>query len=246
MSPESVPDDRCPHCGTPYGKRRRCYRCNPGGSPKAGEIRQCQTCGQDFYAPRWKLNDAARNQGTYCSRECKNEARISVAAGEIQCTRCGLIKPADDFGPEQRKQNGKKSACQECERAAVDAWRQKYPERYEALKKLPKTERQKLRRRDRDLRQKYGMSLADYQRIVDAQGGGCAVCRMPPSGNGRSGQNLHIDHDHRCCAGVGACGRCIRGLLCGSCNTLIGLAGDDPERLLAAARYLRTAEGRKI
>ena len=27
----------CPKCGTPYGKRRRCFRCQPGGSPRNRE-----------------------------------------------------------------------------------------------------------------------------------------------------------------------------------------------------------------
>lgn len=245
MSPGSNPDDRCPQCGTPYGQRRRCYKCNPGGSPQAGEVRNCANCGREFYVPRWKLNDTARAQGSYCSRECKREG-ISRYPGiepdeSVRCTSCEAAKPASEFGPDRRKKNGKKSACKACEREVVNRWRRANPEAYEALKRLPKTERQKLRRRERDLHEKYGLTLPGYEQLLADHGGVCAICGNPPSGNGRSGASLHLDHDHACCPEGRSCGKCIRGLLCGSCNTMIGLAGDDPDRLLAAARYLQEA-----
>jgi hypothetical protein len=41
---------------------------------------------------------------------------------------------------------------------------------------------------------------------------------------------LAVDHSHE----TGA----FRGLLCHSCNRAIGLLGDDPARLRAAAEYL--------
>jgi hypothetical protein len=62
--------DECPICHTPYGKRKRCYRCQPGRS-RTGEDRTCPQCGRTFHAPQWKLNDTARRQGTYCSNECR-------------------------------------------------------------------------------------------------------------------------------------------------------------------------------
>ena len=54
----------------------------------------------------------------------------------------------------------------------------------------------------------------------------CGICG---GDGGRRG--LFLDHDHH--GGHG------RGWLCHGCNALIGLAGDDPERLERAARYLR-------
>jgi hypothetical protein len=73
----------------------------------------------------------------------------------------------------------------------------------------------------------YGLTTADYDRMLAAQDGRCAVCRSPaPLGRGR----WHIDHDH-------VTGQ-IRGLLCNNCNMGIGYFGDDPEVVAAAASYL--------
>jgi len=56
----------------------------------------------------------------------------------------------------------------------------------------------------------------------------CAICHTAdPGGHGQ----WTIDHDHRCCPGIGSCGQCVRGLLCGQCNLMLGYANDQPERL---------------
>lgn len=82
----------------------------------------------------------------------------------------------------------------------------------------------------------FNLSSDMYRRILDAQGGGCAVCGGGP---GVAGRSFHVDHDHSCCPESGrSCGNCIRGLLCNNCNTAVGLMRDDPARLRAAADYL--------
>jgi hypothetical protein len=76
---------------------------------------------------------------------------------------------------------------------------------------------------------KYRLNPADYDALLAAQGGLCAICHQPETM--RAVRRLAIDHDHQ--SGL------IRGLLCHGCNLGIGRFGDDPNLLEAAARYLR-------
>lgn len=84
--------------------------------------------------------------------------------------------------------------------------------------------------RDRELKRSYSLTLDDYNTLLAAQNGVCAVCSKPPSGNGDNGKNLHVDHDHKT-------GK-IRGLLCAKCNMAIGLFQESSVLLLSAAEYL--------
>jgi Recombination endonuclease VII len=87
------------------------------------------------------------------------------------------------------------------------------------------------KRRDRWLRARYGISWAEYQEILKAQGGKCAVdtCTEPPGGRGGT---YHVDHDH-------ITGK-VRGLLCSNCNRALGLLRDLAERVEGLARYIRS------
>lgn len=80
-------------------------------------------------------------------------------------------------------------------------------------------------------RYKYGLSSAEIAGLIEAQGGACALCRLPLS------DAFHVDHDHACCQGSKTCGECIRGVLCRRCNIGLGQFNDDPDLLAAAAAY---------
>lgn len=73
---------------------------------------------------------------------------------------------------------------------------------------------------------KYGLTVADYQALLDKQGGTCALCGVPPA----DGRRLAVDHDH-------VTGR-VRGLLCQRCNGGLGALGDDVAGLQRAIAYL--------
>jgi hypothetical protein len=87
---------------------------------------------------------------------------------------------------------------------------------------------------DQRLRRTYGITAAVFDAMLAAQGGGCSIC----GGQSDVGRRLCVDHDHSCCPGLKSCGKCVRGLLCNSCNRAIGLLGDDPERVRKVISYL--------
>jgi hypothetical protein len=164
------------------------------------------------------------------------------------CNKCGVVKPLEDFHRAPGCRDGRRGDCIECFRAAANArnaanpqanrdrvrrWQEENPERYrEKLKEFKQSPAGKRSDRKGHLRRKFGMSLEDYDELVEKQGGVCAVCGYPPD----EGKSFHIDHDHDS-------GR-IRGLLCSRCNHAIGLLRDDPEVIESALTYL--AASRRI
>ena len=138
-----------------------------------------------------------------------------------------LIKRKNDrslFGPGNfywyQKRVNTRSAEAKAEAAAVSrAW-------YAANKR---------RALDTEFRKRYGITFGDYELMLAAQGGRCAVCRCEETRvDHRTKQvsRLAVDHCHAT--------HWVRGLLCHSCNSGIGALGDDPIRLRAAAAYLES------
>jgi hypothetical protein len=77
----------------------------------------------------------------------------------------------------------------------------------------------------RYLKDKYGMTMEQYEEMASLQGWKCAIC-------GRNKDTrLHVDHCHKT-------GK-VRRLLCNSCNNALGLLQDDPEIILRAAEYVK-------
>lgn len=66
------------------------------------------------------------------------------------------------------------------------------------------------------------------------QGGCCYLCEKPVPL-----EDVHLEHDHRCCPRLSFCAFCIRGVSCAQCNHVVGFAEDDPDRLELIARNLR-------
>lgn len=90
--------------------------------------------------------------------------------------------------------------------------------------------------RKRTLKSVYGLTLEEYDRILDNQGGVCAICHQPPGS-----VPLCVDHDHSCCSGGRSCGKCVRGLICRDCNEMLGHADDNIDRIRMAIEYLNRA-----
>lgn len=86
--------------------------------------------------------------------------------------------------------------------------------------------------RGRDFQKKYGIDFGQYQQMLIAQKGVCAVCEQPETKMQHGSiRMLSVDHNHA----TGA----VRGLLCANCNMAIGYACDDVSVLQKAIGYLR-------
>ncbi|WP_372907156.1 endonuclease VII domain-containing protein [Saccharopolyspora indica] len=81
----------------------------------------------------------------------------------------------------------------------------------------------------------YGITYEQYWAIYKAQGGVCFICKRA---NGTR-RKLSVDHDHSCCSGSTSCSKCVRGLLCSTCNRyVLGHLRDDTTALQRAIWYL--------
>lgn len=149
------------------------------------------------------------------------------------------MKPLADFYNEKSGRDGKRPACKLCESAARRRWYQANRERAiartlrwqrdnrERYNAKQRAYRRKNAGKDREyhLKKQFGLTQAEYERRLEEQGGGCAVCGNPP---GKT--SLHVDHDHD----TGA----LRGLLCMRCNNALGLFREQPQLLENGMRYV--------
>ena len=138
------------------------------------------------------------------------------------CLKCRLEKPLDEFY-KNSKRGTYESPCKVCRRLAVKSANNKW--RKENLLRYRQVER------SRRIENKYGLSQISLKDLWITQNKSCAICRRPISlRSDNKAEKIHIDHCH--VSGV------VRGLLCLTCNTGIGMLNDSPDLLEAAKQYL--------
>ncbi len=135
------------------------------------------------------------------------------------CARCRLPKALSAFHRHARSADGRNSYCKACSRDSNREHRARNPE-YSASR-YHKTLRSNLRRR-------YGLTLEAVLALGAAQQWRCGVCA-----HSLVARKPCVDHDHQ----TGA----VRGMLCSTCNTALGMLGDDAAGVQAAADYLARA-----
>ena len=142
------------------------------------------------------------------------------------CKSCGQEKPKDDKFFYKQKNGYFASICRECRRIGQKKyntiWRDKHPNSH-------RMEKQRIGQQRWRLKNKFGMTLEQFEEMAAAQHGVCKICGEPPSGRYIV---LCVDHDHD----TGA----IRGLLCNRFNTSLGWFEPKKE---AVMKYLETSNG---
>ena len=159
-----------------------------------------------------------------------------------RCTKCGVEQSLENFYKAKGTRDGLRGDCKACFQARAAAryranpqpmkerarrWQAANPERVaENLRRYQESGRKAASDRRSYLKRKYDLTVEQYEAMLAAQGGGCAICGRPP----RDDIALHVDHDH-------ATGQ-VRGLTCFRCNNALGDFNDDPQLLEAASAYL--------
>lgn len=160
----------------------------------------------------------------------ENKTRHALAAPllppEVKCRSCREVKSSSEFVRRANTKLGFDTECGSC-------LRKRDRDRY-------RRDRAKRKEQSRwgQMKQKFGMTKADWESLFEKQNGQCAICDAAMSRSWFevariSAQNSAcVDHDHD----TGN----VRSLLCRHCNQGIGLLRDSSRIAERAAAYLRS------
>jgi len=136
-----------------------------------------------------------------------------------------------DYGRKRRQENREKYA------EYARKWRKENPDKVREVNQRQRERRKTWtleQRRDKQRKYQYGVPEGWFSAQKEKQGGVCAICSLPAETADSKGRDLHVDHNH-------TTGQ-VRGLLCGKCNCLIGLAGESISILDKVKDYLKKHE----
>ena len=136
------------------------------------------------------------------------------------CPRCKETKPYNEFYKAKERKDGYRSTCKACCFLQHRDWYRK-----SSTKRRQQT---KDEIRASNLKKKYGITIEEYEELVQAQNSTCAICGTDDPG--RRLANWAIDHCHET-------GK-VRGLLCHQCNMGLGSFKDNGYILVNAIKYL--------
>ncbi|MER6525085.1 endonuclease VII domain-containing protein [Streptomyces sp. NPDC001508] len=175
--------------------------------------KRCRKCGRDLPCEAF-ARDRNRRDGlqVHC-RKCvaeygaahyrrRREAmgkpvreKVDVPPGHKLCRTCGEVKPHSEWHRNATASDGLSTRCKACKAAQG---------------------------RQGHLKRQYGLTEAERDELIAAQGGVCCICL--------AARPAHVDHCHET-------GR-VRGVLCFSCNAALGQFKDQPEAIRRAAAYV--------
>ena len=137
------------------------------------------------------------------------------------CQTCKQEKPKTEFGKSRNFPDGLCPRCKSCARVINKRSKEKHKEKWKARQKRYR-ESHPDKCRDIFLKNKFGITLKDYQDMAKSQNGRCAICGDVTK--------LVVDHCH-------TSGK-VRELLCGGCNTALGLIREREEVTIKMRDYI--------
>jgi hypothetical protein len=152
------------------------------------------------------------------------------------CTLCRESKALEEFPIRKTGKYGRNARCTPCNKIKNNQYSRDYrknnPEKRAATQAAYNQSEEKVYA---NRKWRFGLTPEAVTAMVEAQGGVCGLCRR----DFLHGQTF-VDHDHSCCPSnwKKTCGRCIRAVLCRTCNQGLGFFQDNPEMLREAADYI--------
>lgn len=215
----------CEFCKEPnpptngFALRRFCSdvcRIAASTSDEGEESSKCRTCGN--------ILEGRRDKG-FCGKHCYNHHPDVIAAERVWRHR------NRDKINERRRERRLDPAVRskEVEQDKIARAKRELDPQYKA--------RRKALQRANKLRVQFDLSQEAYDRLYAEQSGKCAICKRGEM-NDALKHILAVDHEHGT--------KNVRGLLCGQCNSAIGLLQDNPHIIQAAANYLLSYNAKKL
>lgn len=128
------------------------------------------------------------------------------SSGKV-CSKCKVFRPLHEFGKQKDQRDGLRPNCKKCRSLF-------YKLNRERIKGQRKKHRDKIGwegRRNNNLKASYGISLDDFNQLLEKQGYKCSLCHTDEPGHK---YGWHLDHDHETDG--------IRAILCYDCNLKLG------------------------
>lgn len=157
-----------------------------------------------------------------------------------KCCKCKIEKSIEKFGLDGSNKDGYRYKCKECFNANARKFAKNNPEIIKARNLKQKEWRKEYYSSEKGievsrrahLKRSFNLTLEQYNKLLEAQEGVCAICEKQEMNN--VNKVLCVDHCH-------VTGE-IRGLLCGTCNLGIGGLKDSIPLVIKSLKYLKKYE----
>lgn len=167
-------------------------------------MKACLHCGLELENRRKNYHD-----------ECREPARAAAKMGVKKCKKCKKAKASTSFVNDETRVDGKFPWCKDCQKEYSSESRFQNPEdepngylcpldgtviRGHKNRRFCSTA---CKDRVKALKERYGLEVGDYLRMIEATGGRCPLCRNRV-------HTWNVDHNHRT--------RDVVGVVCAACN----------------------------
>lgn len=185
------------------------------------EQKHCRACGKDKLVTDFhKKQEYPDGRYPRCKECVLSKTYIPTSTcitedGTKMCSKCEIFKPIGDFAKRGNRKSGVASHCKKCKNSYPKNRNEGYSRNYDLIKS-------------------YGITVEDFEILLDSQGRCCKICGISQEEYSLISSKkkfLCVDHCHDT--------NIVRGILCDKCNRGLGLFQDNLDYLEAAVEYLK-------